>query len=292
MSIWTRLSNGPFAVEFVDAGGVRTRSLRVGDGGAREVVVLLHGTSSHLEVWAGNVRAYADAGLAAHAIDMLGHGFTDTADHDCEVPHYVRHLLDYLDARGLDRVHLVGESLGGWVTAWFAAAYPERVRSLQLVASGGTRAVPAVMRRIRETTTLAVTSPERRYTRDRLANLLHDPASVDEELVDVRYAIYHQPAFQKNLPHLLCMQDPDVRARNLLTPERMARISAPTLVFWGRHNPMGDVSEAVGIHAAIPDAGLQVFDDCGHFPQIEYPDRFNELSVEFIRQTAAKEKRT
>ncbi|WP_329133763.1 alpha/beta fold hydrolase [Streptomyces sp. NBC_01476] len=290
MSIWTRLSDGPFAVEFVDAAGVRTRSLRVEGAGAREAVVLLHGTSSHLEVWAGNVRAYADAGFAAHAVDMLGHGFTDSAEHDCEVPDYVQHLLDYLDARGLDRVHLVGESLGGWVAAWFAGVHPERVRSLQLVASGGTRAVPAIMRRIRETTTLAVTSPERRYTRERLAGLLYDPGSVDEELVDVRYEIYHRPAFQKALPHLLCMQDPEVRARNLLTPQRMARISAPTLVFWGRHNPMGDVSEAAGIHAAVPDAGLHIFDECGHFPQIEYPARFNELSVEFLRQVTAKEK--
>ena len=282
MSIWTSLSNGPFALEFTDAGGVPTRSLRGGDGGG-EPVVLLHGTSSHLEVWAGNIRAYADAGFTPYALDMLGHGFTGAVDQDCEVPHYVAHLISWLDARGLERVHLVGESLGGWVAAWCASEHPDRVRSLQLVASGGTRAVPAVMRRIRETTTLAVTSPERRYTRERLANLLYDPNSVDEELVDVRYAIYHRPEFQKNLPNLLCMQDPEIRARNLLTPERMARISAPTMVVWGRHNPRGDVSEAQGIHTAIPDCSLEVFDACGHFPQIEQPQRFNELSVGFLR---------
>jgi 2-hydroxy-6-oxonona-2,4-dienedioate hydrolase len=290
VSLWTRLSGGPFAVEFTDAAGVSTRSLRGGDG-TGDPVVLLHGTSSHLEVWAGNIRAYADAGFAPHALDMLGHGFTDPAGHDCEVPDYVRHLTDWLDARGLDRVHLVGESLGGWVAAWCASEHPDRVRSLQLVASGGTRAVPAVMRRIRETTTLAVTSDDRRHTRDRLADLLHDPESVDEELVDVRYAIYHQPEFQRNLPHLLCMQDPQIRARNLLTPERMARIPCPTLVVWGRHNPMGDVSEAQGIHTAVPDCSLEIFDDCGHFPQIEQPERFDELSVGFLEHVVKGETR-
>jgi 2-hydroxy-6-oxonona-2,4-dienedioate hydrolase len=264
---------------------VPTRVLRLGpDGGGSGsgAVVLLHGTSSHLEVYARNVGAFADAGFAVHAIDMLGHGFTAAAQRDLEVPDYVAHLHDYLDATGLDRVHLVGESLGGWVAAWFASEHPQRVRSLQLVASGGTRAVPKVMRRIRETTTLAVQSPDRSLTRDRLANLLYDPGSVDEELVDVRYAIYHQPAFQAALPHLLCMQDMDVRIRNLLTPERLARIAAPTLVHWGRHNPMGGVSEAEGIADNVPGAQLAIYEHCGHFPQIEYPEKFNSLSVGFL----------
>ncbi len=289
MSIWTRLSSGPFALDFVDVAGVPTRSLRLGEG---EAIVLLHGTSSHLEVYAGNLRAYADAGYRPHAIDMLGHGFTGKPDHDCEVPTYVEHVRGYLDAAGLDRVHLVGESLGGWVAAWFASEYPDRVRSLQLLASGGTRAVPAVMRRIRETTTRAVMDDDRTHTRDRLANLLFDPDSVDEELVDVRYEIYHRPEFQAVLPHLLCMQDMAVRTRNLLTVDRMATITAPTLVFWGRHNPMGDVSEAEGIHAAIPGSGLEIFENCGHFPQIEYPDKFNRLSVDFLRRVGGSEETT
>lgn len=282
MSIWTRLGHRPFRVEFADAAGVPTRVLRLDGDSGGEAVVLLHGTSSHLEVYAQNVGAHADAGFAVHAIDMLAHGFTATVRRDLEVPDYVAHLRDYLDAAGLDRVHLVGESLGGWVAATFAGEYPKRVLSLQLVASGGTRAVPEVMRRIRETTTRAVQSPDRSLTRDRLANLLFDPESVDEELVDVRYAIYHQPSFQAALPHLLCMQDMEVRTRNLLTAERLGRISAPTLVHWGRHNPMGDVSEAEGIATGVPGARLEIYERCGHFPQIEYPEKFNALSVGFL----------
>lgn len=286
MSIWTRLGHRPIRVEFADAAGVPTRVLRLGDGG--EAVVLLHGTSSHLEVYAQNVGAYADAGFAVHAIDMLAHGFTGTVQRDLEVPDYVAHLKDYLDAAGIQRVHLVGESLGGWVAAWFAGQYPQRVTSLQLVASGGTRAVPEVMHRIRQTTTLAAQSPDRSLTRDRLANLLFDPESVDEELVDVRYEIYHRPSFQAALPHLLCMQDMDVRTRNLLTPERLGRIGAPTLVHWGRHNPMGDVSEAEGIARCVAGARLEIYEQCGHFPQIEYPEKFNDLSVAFLRENGER----
>lgn len=283
MSVWGDLAGAPFRLEFVDAAGQATRSVQVGDG---EPVVLLHGTSSHLEVYSRNVHPLADAGFAVHAIDMLGHGYSAKPDRDLEVPDYVRHVADYLDAIGAQRAHLIGESLGGWVAAWFAAEHPDRTRSLQLLASGGTRAVPAIMARIRTTTTLAVTSPDRGHTRDRIANLLADPSTVDEDLVDARFRIYHRPEFVTMLPHLLCMQDMTVRQRNLLRPDRMGRITAPTRIYWGRHNPMGDVTEAEGIHAAIPGSELTIFEGCGHFPQIEYPEEFNTMAVEFLRRAA------
>jgi len=284
VSIWGDLAAAPYRLEFVAAGAARTRSLQAGSG---EIVLMLHGTSSHLEVYSRNLHAIAAAGFQPHAIDMLGHGFSAKPDRDLQVPDYVAHVRDYLDAVGAERVHLIGESLGGWVAAWFASEYQGRTRSLQLLASGGTRAVPAIMARIRDTTTLAVTSPDRAHTRDRLAGLLADPSTVDEDLVDARYRIYHQPEFAPMLPHLLCMQDMTVRRRNLLRPDRMGRITAPTRIYWGRRNPMGDVSEAEGIHAAIPGSELEIFADCGHFPQLEHPARFNELAVGFLRANSA-----
>jgi 2-hydroxy-6-oxonona-2,4-dienedioate hydrolase len=78
----------------------------------------------------------------------------------------------------------------------------------------------------------------------------------------------------------------DGRQRNLLTPDRLGRITAPTLISWGRHNPMGDVSEAEGIHQAVPGSWLEIFEQCGHFPQIEYPSRYNEISVSFLKEHA------
>lgn len=285
MSVWTDLASGPLTLAFVDVDGVPTRSLQVGSG---PPVLFLHGTSSHLEVFAPNVRAFADAGFAAHAIDMLGHGYTGKPDHDLEVPHYVEHVRRYLDAVGAGRVHLVGESLGGWVAAWFAGAHPDRVASLQLVSSGGTRAVPEIMARIRSTTERAVYEDDPAFTHERLARLFHDPDRLAADLVEARYCIYHSPQFRAVLPHLLCMQDMAVRRRNLLTAERLALIGAPTQIFWGRFNPMGDVSEAEGIHAGIAGSRLVVFEQCGHFPQLEYPERFNAEAVAHIESVIGR----
>ncbi|MDH6455658.1 2-hydroxy-6-oxonona-2,4-dienedioate hydrolase [Streptomyces sp. SAI-119] len=283
MSIWTEISPTPFRVEYVDAGGVPTRTLRAGDPTA-QAVVFLHGTSGHLEAFARNITAHAAYDL--HAIDMLGHGYTGKPDKPYEIADYVAHLLDYLDAVGVDSVHIVGESLGGWVGARAAIDHPERVRSLQLLCSGGTVANPEVMERIRTSTKQAVTSDDIELTRKRMRLLMADDASATEELVEVRHAIYHTPEFVAGVDNLLSLQQMERRRRNLLRPEHLAQITQPTLVVWGRQNPFGDTPEATALHEGIPGSRLELFENCGHWPQHEQAERYNPLSLEFIGKAA------
>jgi len=280
---WLDLTGVAFSVSWVDAGGVPTRSLQAGppDGPA---VVFLHGTSGHLEAFTRNIAAHVAAGYRCHAIDMLGHGYTGKPDYDYEIPRYVEHLTAYLDACGLDRVNIAGESLGGWVGAWFASEHPERVISLQLIAAGGTKANPEVMERIRTSTRRAVSEEDVELTRQRLHLLMHDPAKdVSEELVQVRHRIYHQPDFVANIDHLLCLQDMATRQRNLLREDRLARLgSVPTLIIWGMENPFGDVPEARLMQQHIPGSRLELYERCGHWPQHEHAERYDAMAVEFL----------
>ena len=280
MTLWTDLTGIEWRIEMVDAGGLATRSLRAGTG---PDVVFLHGTSGHLEAFSRNVVAHVEAGFAVHAIDMLGHGYTAKPPYPYEIPRYVEHLIAYLDAVGAVRPHLVGESLGGWVAASAAINHPERVASLQLVAPGGNKANPEVMARIKTSTTEAVLTDDRALTRQRLELLMFDPAKdVSDELVEVRHRIYHEPDFQQNLSNLLCLQEMDIRTRNLLTPDDLGRIGAPTLVVWGTNNPFGDVPEAKALHDAVRGSTLEIFPDCGHWPQHEHAERYNDLSIRFL----------
>ena len=284
MSIWTDLTGTNFCLSEVDAGGVSTRALVAGpeDG---PPVVFLHGTSGHLEAFSRNIGPHVDAGFRCHAIDMLGHGYTAKPDYPYEIPRYVEHLEAYLDAQGLASAHMVGESLGGWVAGWLASDRPERVRSLQLVAAGGTKANPEIMDRIRTSTTKAVTEDDIDLTRQRLHLLMFDgERDVSEELVEVRHAIYHQPSFQANLHNLLCLQQMEVRQANLMTPDRLARITVPTLVVWGTNNPFGEVPEATAMHEDIAGSRLELFTECGHWPQHERAELFNPMSVAFIAE--------
>lgn len=278
MTIWTELADIPFAVEYVDAGGLRTRALRAGSG---EPIIMLHGTSGHLEAFVRNVAVLSEH-YDCHAIDMMGHGYTDSPGVPYRIPGYVQHVLDYLDAQGIESAHFIGESLGGWVAGRLAADYPERVSTLALVAAGGTVANPEVMERIKASTKRAVTTDDRDLTRARLELLMHDPVNVTEELVDVRHTIYHRPTFVDNIDHLLCLQEMENRTQDLLTPEQMGRIKAPTRVVWGAENPFGDVPEARAMSAAITGSELAIYPECGHWPQHEHADRFNKETLEFL----------
>jgi 2-hydroxy-6-oxonona-2,4-dienedioate hydrolase len=285
VSIWTELTDAtPFSVGFVDAGGVPTRTLRAGKG---EAVVFLHGTSGHLEAFSRNIAPHA-ARYSCHAIDMLGHGYTAKPDFPYEIPRYVEHLLAYFDAVGIERAHIVGESLGGWVGARTAIEHPDRVVSLQLLCAGGTVANPAVMERIRTSTKAAVANDDIDLTRKRLQLLMADPADATEELVEVRHEIYHRPEFVMNIDNLLCLQDMETRQRNLLRPDDLARIGVPTLIVWGRENPFGEVPEATRTHEAIPGSRLELLGHCGHWPQHEQADLYNPLSLQFIDEASAR----
>ena len=280
MTVWTDLTGIDFEVRTVQAAGVPTRALIAGEG---PDVVFLHGTSGHLEAFSRNFVPHVEAGLRCHAIDALGHGYTGKPDHPYEIPRYVEHLVGYLDAMDVDQAHLVGESLGGWTAGWLASEQPERVRTLQLVAAGGTKANPDVMARIKATTTRATLDDDITLTRDRLHLLMHDgDRDVSEELVEIRYRIYHQPEFQKNLHNLLCLQEMDIRQRNLMRPERLQRITAPTLILWGSQNPFGDVPEARRMQEHVPGSVLRIFKNCGHWPQHEHAEEYNQLSIDFI----------
>jgi len=166
-----------------------------------------------------------------------------------------------------------------------AINHPERVRSLQMIAAGGTKANPEIMERIKKSTTKAVTEDNIDLTRQRLHLLMHNPErDVSQELVEVRHAIYHTPEFVGNIHNLLCLQNMEIRQRNMLRSEDLAKIKAPTLVIWGRNNPFGEVPEAQKMHEDIPGSRLELFDDCGHWPQHERCDIYNDLAIAFLKE--------
>jgi hypothetical protein len=86
---------------------------------------------------------------------------------------------------------------------------------------------------------VAEASPE--TVRARLEWLMHDPKRVTDDLVELRLRIYTQPGFVRAMEHILCLQNMDIRMRNVLTDEALSRISASTLVIWTDHDPTAPV---------------------------------------------------
>ena len=280
MSLWPEMANREFALKSVDAGGVRTRYLEAGRTDA-PAVVFIHGTGGHLETFNRNVHAHAQH-FRVLALDMVGHGFSSKPDHPYELRHYVQHLDDFLNAVGVDRAHVHGESLGGWIAAQYAIDHPERVNRLVLNTPGGLNTDEQVMQRVYSVTMNAVRNASLETVRKRLEWLVHDPKDIPDDLVELRHAIYTQPGFERAMEHILCLQFMDVRMRNVLTDESLSRIRAKTLVIWTDHDPTAPVATGERFVKAIPDARLEVLEGCAHWPQWEAAERFNEIHIGFL----------
>jgi 2-hydroxy-6-oxonona-2,4-dienedioate hydrolase len=268
----------PFSVSYRQIGEWRTRIIEAGTGAP---LLLLHGTGGHCEAYSRNL-----APLSQHfrtiAFDFAGHGLTTHTRRDLEIDDYVEQTIGVMDALGIEQAHLSGESLGGWVAARLAARHPARVRRMILNTPGGTLVNPVVMDRIRTLSQAAADDPSEERIRARLEWLMADPSSVTDELVDIRRTLYSRPGFAESMRHLLCLQDVEVRTRNLLTDDELASIAAPTMVVWTSDDPSGPAAEGRAIRERIPGAAFTFIDGAGHWPQWEQAATFNDLHLSFM----------
>lgn len=228
-----------------------------------------------------NLESHAEH-FSTWSIDMLGHGYTDKPGHPLEVSHYVDHLIGFLDTIGAQRAHISGESLGGWVAARAAADHPDRVDRLVLNTAGGSQADPEVMKRIITLSMAAAENPTWETVQARIKWLMADKTKDYDDIVASRQAVYRQPGFVAAMSDIMALQDPEIRARNLLGEKEYGSITAPTLVLWTSDDPTADVSEGRRIASMIPGARFEVMPDCGHWPQYEDPETFNRLHLDFL----------
>jgi pimeloyl-ACP methyl ester carboxylesterase len=183
----------------------------------------------------------------------------------------VFHTLDVLDALGLDRVDVVGLSLGGWLAAELALRHPGRVERLVLVDAAGVR-VPSV----------PMGNPFMLPPAKVRELMFHDPT------LPVATAILPDVPPPERLETVL--RGREAAARLLWNPaqqyrkltSRLWRIGAPTLVVWGREDRVLPLAYAEAYARGIPGARLEILDRCGHLPPFERPERFAEIVLDFL----------
>ena len=279
-SIWTHLREVAFTQGFVQAGGVRTRYAEAGPVDA-PVVMMLHGTGGHWETFAANLGPYAQH-FRCIAIDMVGNGFSDKPDTDYEIAVYVQHLRAVMDALGVQKASFVGVSLGSWVAARLAHDHPEQVEALVFLATAGLIATRTNMARIRAERTKAVNDPSWASIKAMFEHLIADPANRIDDLVALRQAVYGLPEMKTAIDHILILQDPDVRDRNLLSEQEWSAIAAPAFVVASGkdHNEYENTSRRVAV--LMPNAVLFEMPEVRHWPHFEDPATFNPASLSFL----------
>jgi 2-hydroxy-6-oxonona-2,4-dienedioate hydrolase len=270
-------------IRFYDVVGVRTRVIEAGTSGPH--LIMLHGIGGHAESFSRNV-VELGRHFQVHALDMLGHGLTDRPDVDYTVRVLSEHVREFMDARGIDRAHLLGQSLGGWAASWLTIDTPERVISLSLATTAGisTGTVEQgssvdMAAKVQAVSQKSLLEPSLESVRERLEFLMYKPETVTDELVELRYRIMTRDA--NSMLKMVNAITSDVEEFQL-TPEVLRSIETPVLVLWTTHNPTTSLAEARAAAEILPNSRLEVFEKCAHWPQFEAPEAFNRVVADFL----------
>ncbi|MBV5271636.1 MAG: alpha/beta hydrolase [Afipia sp.] len=135
-SIWGHLMKLDFCQSYVDAGGIRTRYVDAGPKNAPPLI-MIHGTGSSWECFCATLESHAQH-FRCLAIDLAGSGFSDRPDEPYEIGFYVKHVVAFMDALGIDKASFIGVSLGAWVTSRLVVDHPGRVEKITLLAPSST----------------------------------------------------------------------------------------------------------------------------------------------------------
>jgi pimeloyl-ACP methyl ester carboxylesterase len=252
--------------EFLSVAGVRTHLLRGGRGAPLLVL--------HPEFAANRWFPYHDQ-LAAHfqilAPDHPGFGQSDRPEWLEGIDDLVFHYFDLLDALSLDRVSLVGTSLGGWIAAELAVAHPERVERLVLVGAAGIK-VDGVERFDVFLHPIEETLQHLFSDASRAAQLL--PTELGPDVI-VRG--YREATTLARLSWNPYFYNPKLH-------RRLRRISAPTLVIWGEQDTFLPPAHGEAYAQLIPGARLQTIPQCGHLVPYEQTELFTRHVIGFLAE--------
>src|SRR3546814_59543 len=117
--------------------------------------------------------------------------------------------------------------------------------------------------------------------------VLKNPEALTEELIDIRHDIYAAEDYKRSVKNIMCLQDMEIRQRNLLTMEELAKIEAPTLVVWTHDDPTATLEDGKNYANGVRDSRFVVFNNSSHMPQLEEPERFTALHLAFIADPAS-----
>ncbi|HYH20604.1 MAG TPA: alpha/beta hydrolase [Azospirillum sp.] len=265
----------------VTAAGLATN---LHDAGSGDSVVLIHGSGPGVSAWA-NWRLtipHLAQRFRVVAPDMAGFGFTERRpDASYGLDGWVEHAIGVLDALGLERVHLVGNSFGGALALALTIRHPARVRRLVLMGSVG---VPFPITPGLDT--VWGYEPSIEAMRGLLDLFAYDRTLVNDELAELRYRASVRPGFQESFSAMF----PAPRQRWVdamaSAEDDIRRITQPTLIVHGREDKVIPPATSQRLFELIPDAQLHMFGRCGHWTQIEHARRFNALVTDFFAEEA------
>jgi len=275
--------------EEIDLHGHRVSYRIAGEG---PVILLIHGIAGSSQQWLDSMSMLAEDHTVV-APDLLGHGRSAKARGVYSLGAYAAGLRDLLVALDCRKATVVGHSLGGGIALQFAYQFPERSGRLVLVSSGGLgREVHPLLR--------AATLPGSELVLPLISNDTVRNAGTAVSQMIGRLGFRAGPDIAEFAPGYGSLADGGARQAFIHTLRAVIdhggqRVNAtdrlylaedmPSLIVWGRRDPIIPVAHAGIAHRGMPGSRLEVFDDSGHFPQLDDPMRFARTLSDFIDST-------
>ncbi|MFD1210842.1 alpha/beta fold hydrolase [Arthrobacter sp. GCM10027362] len=240
-------------------------------------ILFLHGSGTGVTAaanWWLNLPELS-AGGRCIAIDSIGYGQTVVAPGTgYGIREWVRHAVRVLDALGIEKTWIVGNSLGGWLAFQFAIDFPERLLGIVSMGTGGAQLTGA----LKGHSNPVLTEEGIRKT---LEMFVVDKSLVTDELVSLRYASALNDTASDRLAEVVAARDRD-RYALPLDFDALAKLDIPVLLIHGTQDQVIPVSRTWELLNVIPNADAHIFSQCGHWSQVERADEFNTVIKQFL----------
>lgn len=272
--------------QFTKVNGLKIRYWQ--QGGQGSPVLLIHGLGGFVENWQFNINA-----LAKHhrvfAIDLPGFGQSDKPKRDYTVAFFMEVITGFIKQFELGKTTLIGNSLGGGAALMLSIHHPELVDKIILACPAGfSRKLPFVFKLLTiNFLNQLLLRPSLAKSRAGLQAITRQHDFITDEYVQLVYGYANTPGTKHALISIIkSMSNFRGIKKKLLKgiTERLHEVKAPTLIIWGKDDPLLPLKHAKNKIPRIPSAELVVLEDCGHMPQCEYPAEFNQLAIEFLDQ--------
>jgi pimeloyl-ACP methyl ester carboxylesterase len=248
-----------------NAKGLRSKHIRLGklniryfQGGQGDPLVVVHGGGGGADTWLSNAENLSKK-YTVYVPDLPGFGLSQAMEGDFEIARYAHFIEEFVAAVGLKSFNLMGHSLGGGIAGTYAIKHPQRVRKLVLVDSLGLGKEIAMWARVScwmLGSAVRATLQAIRF----LAKLLYSPLESLRAISGFSVGVGRS---------LMTLQGQKI---NLM--EGLSQLLVPTLVVWGKQDPVVPISHGYNAACRIPNCRLEVFQDCGHSVHIQRTEEF------------------
>ncbi|HWC15164.1 MAG TPA: alpha/beta fold hydrolase [Actinomycetota bacterium] len=282
-----------YSVEMIGHRGNRISALVAGDEAA-EPVVMLHGLGGTKSSWLPIVPALARRHRVI-ALDLPGFGSSSKPRGRYDARWFSRRVFSFLDEMDVDAAFVAGNSMGGRIAMEMAMTNPARVRAIACLCPAtafSKRPGLWLVKLLRPELAFAASRLPRSYVLDGLKQLFADPARVEDEwfeaAVDDFLTIWRSPrarmAFSAAARHIY-MEEPTGETGFWA---RLAAMDPPALYLYGTRDVLINHHSSRGVRKALPGCEVVVWQDSGHVPQIEHPERTSSTILGFFERATAE----